>query len=287
MAIKLGSTNINGLYLGSTAINKAYLGSVEVFTTTGAFTPADLFASGEEGVWYQPSPSTCFTDTGGTTAASVGDPVARINDSSGNGNHATQATLASRPILRQTGGGLYYLEFDGADDNLDFPELNIVDGQSVFFGFEPNAEITNATSASYVLLPATTDVSDLRGILGFGTTTGTLTNERIAWITVSSGNVFGSGYTSANISAAPHVFSLNFGNAVSSTTLKIDGASVTLSDCTTGGFNATLSAQRYARLGAGSLTGNLYSLIIRGATTAGTDLTDTESYVADKSGVTL
>lgn len=34
------------------------------------------------------------------------------------GNHATQATTASKPILRQS-GALYYLEFDGVDDRLN------------------------------------------------------------------------------------------------------------------------------------------------------------------------
>lgn len=34
------------------------------------------------------------------------------------GNHATQATSTKRPILRQTAGGLYYLEHDGVDDCL-------------------------------------------------------------------------------------------------------------------------------------------------------------------------
>jgi hypothetical protein len=81
-----------------------------------SFSPASLFASGEEGAWYEPSPTNCFTDTAGTTPAAVGDSVARINDSSGNGNHATQATAAARPTLQQTAGGLYYLDFDGVDD---------------------------------------------------------------------------------------------------------------------------------------------------------------------------
>ena len=78
------------------------------------WTPADLF-SGQEGFWFAPNPSTCFTDTGRTTAAGVGDAVAAITDLSGNGNHATQSTVSQRPILRQS-GALYYLEFDGVDD---------------------------------------------------------------------------------------------------------------------------------------------------------------------------
>lgn len=38
-----------------------------------------------------------FADTGGTTPATDGGPVARWNDLSGNGRHATQATGASQP----------------------------------------------------------------------------------------------------------------------------------------------------------------------------------------------
>jgi hypothetical protein len=63
------------------------------------FSPSALFANGEVGVWYDPSPETTFTDTAGTTPATVGSDVARINDLSGNGHHATQATTAARPIL--------------------------------------------------------------------------------------------------------------------------------------------------------------------------------------------
>ena len=37
------------------------------------FSPLSLFASGEEGAWYEPSTTTCFTDTAGTTPAPYGD----------------------------------------------------------------------------------------------------------------------------------------------------------------------------------------------------------------------
>lgn len=83
------------------------------------FTPASLFATGEQGAWYDPSDlSSMFQDDLGTTAAAVDSPVGRINDKSGRGNHATQATAAARPILRQDAGGSRYLEFDGVDDRL-------------------------------------------------------------------------------------------------------------------------------------------------------------------------
>jgi hypothetical protein len=73
-----------------------------------AFTPASLFAGGELGAVYDISTRTSvFSDTGGTVQAVVLDPVARVNDLSGRGNHVTQATLGNRPILaRHPSGGL-------------------------------------------------------------------------------------------------------------------------------------------------------------------------------------
>lgn len=83
------------------------------------FNPATLFGGGAQGAWYDPSDlSTLFQDAAGTVpVASIGDPVGRISDKSGNGNHATQSTAASRPLLQQT-AGLYHLTFDGANDSL-------------------------------------------------------------------------------------------------------------------------------------------------------------------------
>ena len=57
MALKLGANAINKLYLGSTPINKAYLGAGILFSGGGAvpFSPASLFAGGQEGLWLEVS----------------------------------------------------------------------------------------------------------------------------------------------------------------------------------------------------------------------------------------
>lgn len=69
-------------------------------------------------VWFDPSDlSSMFQDAAGTVAAAVGNPVARINDKSGNGRHATQANAAKQPVLRQA-GSVVWLDFDGVDDFL-------------------------------------------------------------------------------------------------------------------------------------------------------------------------
>lgn len=51
--------------------------------------------------------------------AVVNDIIGLIRDSSGNGNNATQATAASKPILKQAANGVYYVGFDGVDDNFN------------------------------------------------------------------------------------------------------------------------------------------------------------------------
>lgn len=66
----------------------------------GGFSPLTLFAASEPGVWLDPSDlSTLFQDDAGTTpVTAAGQSVGMVRDKSGRGNHATQATAASRPI---------------------------------------------------------------------------------------------------------------------------------------------------------------------------------------------
>jgi hypothetical protein len=65
------------------------------------FTPSRLFRAGEQGAWYDPSDfSSMYQDSAGTTpVTAVEQPVGKILDKSGRGNHAIQATAASRPTL--------------------------------------------------------------------------------------------------------------------------------------------------------------------------------------------
>src|SRR5690554_4332127 len=82
-----------------------------------------LFGNGEQGAMYIPKPQVLgqqvlFQDAAGTVpVVSDGDPVGLILDLSGNGNHSSQATSASRPIYL-TDGTVDWLELDGVDDHL-------------------------------------------------------------------------------------------------------------------------------------------------------------------------
>ena len=81
-----------------------------------------LFANGEAGAWYDLL--TLWADTGGTTAATDGDDVARIDDLSGNGNNATQATAGLRMTYLEA-GGYRYLSGNGTDKtySVTLPDL--------------------------------------------------------------------------------------------------------------------------------------------------------------------
>lgn len=100
---------------------------VPVLTPGDGANPADLFAAGELGGWWDPSDfSTMWQDSARTTpVTAAGQPVGAINDKSGRNNHFTQATAASRPTLQQDGSGKWYLNFDGSDDGMATASINL------------------------------------------------------------------------------------------------------------------------------------------------------------------
>jgi len=69
---------------------------------SGGFSPASLFAGGQEGLLLEAFDiDTLFQLSGGTTPVTVAtNPIGYFGDKSGNGNHATQAIAAARPIYQ-------------------------------------------------------------------------------------------------------------------------------------------------------------------------------------------
>ena len=83
-----------------------------------------LFSAGEQGAFYIPRPvvngtQALFQDDAGTDPVTAdGDPVGRMLDQSGNGNHATQSVSGSRPVYR-TDGTLHWLQGNGSNQYLE------------------------------------------------------------------------------------------------------------------------------------------------------------------------
>ena len=288
MALNLGTTAIGALYLGSTAISTAYLGSVQVYDAGGAaFDPVSLFASGEEGALFLPGPTTCFTDTAGTTAAGAGDSVARINDTSGNGNHATQATAAARPVLQQTAGGLWYLDFDGVDDGMATASIDFTstDKMSVFAGVEKDSE-----SQVGFILETSNNFSFNTGSLymAVNSSSGTVDYEVTSRGTATAVPALLA--TSDDAQPALAVISATHDISGDSSVLRVNGAQVdeAMADQGAGNFG-DYPLNIGARNNAASVffDGRIYGLIVRGATSTAQEISDTETFLAARSGVTL
>ena len=66
------------------------------------FSPASLFAAGEQGLWYDPDEIvTLYQDAAGTTqVTAAGQGVGRILDRSGNNNYASQSVAADEPTYQ-------------------------------------------------------------------------------------------------------------------------------------------------------------------------------------------
>lgn len=73
-------------------------------------------------VWYDFSDiTTLFTDAGSTQVENDDDLIYQVNDKSGNGYHAIQATPGHRPLYKTNiQNGLSNALFDGSDDRLTY-----------------------------------------------------------------------------------------------------------------------------------------------------------------------
>jgi len=303
MALKLGANSINKLYFGSTPINKAYLGAGILFS--GGFSPASLFAGGQEGLWlevvkpgglypaslfaggtegawYDPSDlSTLFQDSAGTTPVTAsGQPVGLMLDKSGNDNHATQAISAKRPIYTE-GSGLSWLAFDGVGDTMATAAIDFTgtDKVSIFTGTQKDdnstrmvAELSSTfvgNEGSFFMLTSLTYGSTSRGDASVSS------NQRVDTNTVSGANT--SVITAlSDIPADSTIIRRNGSQEGESTGDKGAG--------NFGNYPLYIGSRNNSSL---FLNGKLYGLIIPGKLASAGEIASTEAYMASKTGVTL
>lgn len=252
-----------------------------VTNVSGGFNPLSLFANSEQGAWYDPSDlSTMFQNSNGTTTVAVGDPVGYIADKSGNSNHAIQATSAKRPTLRQA-GSLYYLEFNGAQglttpSNVDFTGT---DSMSIFSG-------------------AKKDIDDSANIAEISGNSGI--NEGSFRLTAITGDKWR--YASRGDSALINTNANNYVSPVTSVLtglsdisdpfviIRVDGVQKNSSTTSQGAGNYgnhLLNVGARNNANGFQLDGHIYSLIIRGASSSASEIASAETYVANKTGVSL
>ena len=240
--------------------------------------PRSLFASGEQGIWLDPSDfSTLFQDAAGTTpVTTLAQPVGLIRDKSGRGNHATQSTGASRPTLQQDSNGLYYLSFDGTDDGMATPSINFTgtNAVTVFAGVRKNSD-----AATGVLAELSTNSDSTNGT--FVLAASVSGNNYYAQ---SRGTVRSTGTATGYV--APHSAVLVAEAKISTDILRLHvNNAAPLSSATDQGTGTFGNYPLYiGRRGGASLpfNGRIYQLIVRGAASNAGQIAATEAYVNAK-----
>lgn len=249
----------------------------------GGFTPAFIFAPGAQGIWLDPSDlSSMFQDSAGTVPVTAADQVVgRILDKSGRGNHATQATQASKPILRNS-GALWWLEFDGVDDFLVTANIPFSTAQMAsFVGLRKVSDVMlglvcelsttiGANNGSFLMLAPTGD--GVPGVLvGFK---GTIRVDR----------------SIAGLAAPVTLVMAGIANiAAPSTRLDVNNATVA-SGVESLGTGTFLSNPLYIGRRAGTslaFNGLIYGLVVYGDGMTSADITSTQTYLGTKSGLVI
>lgn len=253
------------------------------------FTPAVLFASSEQGAWFDPSDlTTLFQDDAGTVPVTTdGQAVALMRDKSGNAHHAAQTVAGSRPIFR-TSAGLSWLQFDGIDDFMVTNAINIsaTDKTSLFAGlrklldtptgmFVESSVDSSLNNGTFAMTAPTTSVP---GAYSFNLRGTVLISRAASVFTAPITNVVACNY--------------NIGGADFNTEIlpRVNGVTPTLTGSGNAGTGSFSSQVLYIGSRGGvslPFTGNLYGLIVRGAASDTVSIVNAESFMATKSGITF
>jgi len=224
--------------------------------------------------------SSLFQDSAGTVPVTAADqPVGKILDLSGNGNHATQPTAGKLPLLK-TDGTYWWLEGDTIDDFMVTGSIDFTgtDKMTVFAGVN---KIGSAVGMIYELGPAWW-VSDG----GFS-------------LLQSGGDLISASHGDAVAVpglAATDAASLGFSVATSThdisgdlTTLSIDGGAPVSATADQGGGNFSNNVIYLLMRGGSSLpsASGISSLVIRGAATDAEGISNGNAWTAARCGVTL
>jgi hypothetical protein len=253
------------------------------------WTPLELFAADEVGVWYDPSDfDTMWKDTSGTTpVTAVDDLVARIDDKSGNGFHATQATEAHRPVLKQDSNGNYYLLFDGTNDRMTTASIDftVTDKMTTLLG----TSLTSGTISSYAYAFVLGDGNIgtvAGGMCGFFDTGRALIAARATGSTAYRGKQATTGPSAGVPQLVTGVIDLagtswNSGIPVAKNQTNVavtfNANGVETQSGTFGNLPIILGKNHSVWFG-----GSLYSLIIRGVTSTTDEIDSAEAYVNGK-----
>ena len=276
-----GPAPVGALMEGGIAVTP--LGAIYISELATSFSPIDLFQNNEQGAWYDPSDlTTMFQDSAGTTPITAdGQPVGLILDKSGNNNHASQATAAARPLYK-TSGGLHWLQFDGVDDGLATASIDftVTPDISVFIGIRKLSDAIVGTVFGVGDVNVNNGCLYIRAPGDIGTPTYRIGMKGPAWAEANGG-----------IATAPvtNVITDIAQCATPRQELRINAVSSVVNTDNPAMPTFGNLPIYIAETGSGTQYSNshIYSLIVLGRQATTQEITDTETWVADKTGVTL
>ncbi|MEP3149904.1 MAG: hypothetical protein ABJO21_07035 [Marinomonas sp.] len=260
-----------------------FTGAAVFWSLGNGFNPGEMFSDGEVGAWYDPSDlGTLWQDTAGTVpVTSAGQSVARISDKSGNGNHLTQVTASKRGTY-QTDGVNRWVEFDGVDDAMQTAAIDFANTEqiSIFAGVQKLRD-----SSSQNVLEFSGNIQQNSGSFNIQAPGSVSDGEYRA-------NNKGTDQASAfkgGFAPEPAVLSALFRISTDMTVLRINGSQEASSslDLGTGNYG---NYPLYLGTRAGSshfFNGRVYGLLVVGRSATNDEIGQTETHLADKSGVTL
>lgn len=245
-----------------------------------------LFSSNEQGVVYDPSDmSTLFQDSAGTVpVTAVEQPVGRILDKSGRGNHAIQPTTTKRPVLKQDAGGQYYLKFDGVDDAMFTNPIDFTatDKMTVFVGVRKLSDVVSIVAE--LSSSATVNTGSFSFVAGEDLSS---RYSSLARGTAVARDTQAAKWTPSNLAPDTAVLAVTHDIAGDLSNFRRNGVNGTsgTGDKGTGNFgNYPLFIGSRAGIGL-FFNGHLYGLIVRGAQSTLPQIEATELYMKKKVGI--
>lgn len=188
-----------------------------------------------------------WIDFSDSSSITVSSGISQANDKSGNGRHLLQAISANRPAYTTAQqNGLNVATFDGVNDCLSLAsDLSLGTAHSIFIAGRISGTITAASPFRMLLnggvyTVGSTTTSEF--LLGTGSVTGTLSNERLSSIVLAhitgSSQIYGYGKTNSDISG-PFITSSAYTTSGNSFRGRLNGQNDFATTATPGGYSST------------------------------------------------